>query len=89
LEESISQRLAGICKLANEKTVFKLLYGEAFQESSAEQLYGGWSGRKSNVELSSEKAKNIELILMQQEKYWLLSSHCMLLHIKCYSIISN
>jgi outer membrane receptor for ferrienterochelin and colicins len=69
--KSASPRLSGIYKLANEKTVFKLIYGEAFQEPSAEQLYGGWSGRKSNLNLSSEKAKNIELILMQQEEHWL------------------
>ena len=69
--KAISPRLAGIYKLANEKTVLKLIYGEAFQEPSAEQLYGSWSGRKSNLDLTSEEAKNIELILMQQEKNWL------------------
>jgi iron complex outermembrane receptor protein len=68
---SVSPRLAGIYKFANEKTVVKLVYGEAFQEPSAEQLYGGWSGRKSNLGLSPEEAKNIELILMQQEEHWL------------------
>jgi len=68
---SLNPRLATIYKLANKKTVIKLIYGEAFQEPSAEQLYGGWSGRKSNLALSPETAKNTELILMHQDKFWL------------------
>ena len=68
---SVSPRLASIYKLANKRTVIKLIYGEAFQEPSAEQLYGGWSGRQSNLDLLPEEAQNIELILMQQEDHWL------------------
>ena len=35
------------------------------------QLWGGWNGRDSNPNMEPEKAKNFELILMQQWDSWL------------------
>ena len=68
--DSISPRSALIYHLSNQ-TNFKLLYGEAFQEPPAIQLFGGWSGRQSNPELKPEQTKNLEFILMHQTQYWL------------------
>lgn len=67
----LSPRLAATYKLDNNKTVFKAVYGEAFQEPPAQQLYGGWSGRRANANLQPEKMKNIEFILMHQTDNWL------------------
>lgn len=46
----------------NKKGALKLVYSEAFQEPPPRQLFGGWNGRKANVNLKPEKARNIELI---------------------------
>lgn len=45
-----------------QKGALKLIYGEAYQEPPPRQLFGGWNGRKANVNLKPEKAKNIELV---------------------------
>lgn len=44
------------------KGAIKLVYGEAYQEPPPRQLFGGWNGRKANVNLKPEKARNLELI---------------------------
>ena len=62
-------RFSAIYKMSRPWT-FKLLYGEAFQEPSPMQLWGGWSGRAANPELQPEKARNLELIAMHQMKRW-------------------
>ena len=54
-----------------DKTVIKVVYGEAFQEPPAQQLYGGWSGRRANPDLQPEQAKNLEIIFMHQTENWL------------------
>lgn len=46
----------------NSKGVIKLVYGEAYQEPPPRQLFGEWNGRKANINLKPEKAKNLELI---------------------------
>jgi len=45
-----------------KKGALKLIYGEAYQEPPPRQLFGGWNGRKSNINLKPEKARNMELI---------------------------
>ncbi len=60
---SINPRLSVIFK-PNDKGALKLTYGEAFQEPAPLNLWGGWSGRRSNPDLKPEKARNIELIWM-------------------------
>jgi outer membrane receptor protein involved in Fe transport len=44
--------------------VTKLLYGEAFQEPSARQLYGGWTGTGSDPDLRPEESRTYELSLI-------------------------
>jgi iron complex outermembrane receptor protein len=68
---SLSPRVAAIYKLNQEESAIKLVYGEAFQEPPAKQLYGGWSGRRENPDLQSEQAKNLELIFMHKTQRWL------------------
>ncbi len=69
--DSTSPRLSAIYKFNQSKTAFKVIYGEAFQEPPAQQLYGGWSDRQANADLLPEKANNIELVLMHQGDQWL------------------
>lgn len=45
---------------------FKLVYGEAFQEPSSKDLFGGWNGRRSNMDLRPERASNLEFIATHQ-----------------------
>ena len=47
-------------------TTFKWIYGEAFQEPSAKDLYGGWNGRQANNALQPERARNVEWIAIYQ-----------------------
>lgn len=54
-------RVSAIYKF-NQKGALKLIYGEAYQEPPPRQLFGGWNGRKANINLKPEQAKNIELI---------------------------
>jgi len=68
---STSPRASAAYKFNNQRSAIKLVYGEAFQEPAAKQLYGGWSGRKANPDLLPEEAQNIELILQHQDKMWL------------------
>lgn len=68
---SLNPRVSGIYKYNNGKSSIKLVYGEAFQEPPAQQLYGGWSGRQENPDLKPEKAKNLELIFMHKTYQWL------------------
>ena len=64
-------RVAAIYKFNQEDSAIKLVYGEAFQEPPAKQLYGGWSGRRANPDLLPEKVKNLELIFMHKTQHWL------------------
>lgn len=66
-----SPRVAAIYKFNQEKSAIKLVYGEAFQEPPAKQLYGGWSDRQSNPDLKPEQVKNLELIVMHKSQHWL------------------
>ncbi|MDP2385121.1 MAG: TonB-dependent receptor [Bacteroidota bacterium] len=50
--------------LLKNKGAVKLIYGEAYQEPPPRQLFGGWNGRKANVNLKPEKAQNFELASM-------------------------
>ena len=68
---STNPRLAAIYKFNEGETAIKLVYGEAFQEPPAQQLYGGWSGRQANPDLKPEQAKSLELILMHKTQHWL------------------
>ena len=68
---ALSPRIATTYKFNEQRTAIKLIYGEAYQEPAAKQLYGGWSGRKANPDLQPEQASNIELILQHQNQYWL------------------
>jgi iron complex outermembrane receptor protein len=68
---ALSPRASAVYKFNNQRSAIKLVYGEAFQEPAAKQLYGGWSGRKANPDLLSEEAQNIELILQHQDEMWL------------------
>jgi len=52
-------------------TTFKLIYGEAFQEPSPKDLYGGWSGRAANPNLQPETMSNLEFIAIHQTKNFL------------------
>jgi iron complex outermembrane receptor protein len=47
---------------------FKLAYGEAFQEPSPKDLFGGWNGRRSNMDLRPERARNLEFIAPRQSE---------------------
>jgi iron complex outermembrane receptor protein len=47
---------------------FKLAYGEAFQEPSPKDLFGGWNGRRSNMDLRPERARNLEFIATRQSE---------------------
>jgi len=67
---AVSPRVSVIYHLAENSTL-KLLYGEAFQEPAALQLFGGWSGRLANPDLDPEKAQNVEMIFMYQMANWL------------------
>ncbi len=68
---SSSPRVSGIYRMNDNKTILKLVYGEGFQEPPAQQLYGGWSGRNENPNLSPEEGHNLEFILMHQGGNWL------------------
>lgn len=46
----------------SQKGGLKLIYGEAYQEPPPRQLFGGWNGRKANINLKPEKARNVELV---------------------------
>jgi len=61
----VNPRVSAVYKYSKPLT-FKLLYGEAFQEPAPLQLWGGWSGRLANPNLSPEKAQNLEFIAMHQ-----------------------
>ncbi len=76
----LSPRLAGIYQ-ANEINTIKLIYGEAFQEPPAKLIWGGFSGRKANPDLEPEKAKNVELIWINQSNHFI---HDMSLFVSYY-----
>ncbi len=84
-ETTTSPRLATIYKLNQSETAIKLVYGEAFQEPPAKQLYGGWSDRNANPDLKPEHAKNLELILIHKTQHWL--HNVSLYHAKYYDVI--
>lgn len=68
---SVNPRVAAVYKFNQDESAIKLIYGKAFQEPPAKQLYGGWSGRNENPDLLPEKAKNFELIFMHKTQHWL------------------
>jgi iron complex outermembrane receptor protein len=68
---SINPRLAMMYNFNQGKTTVKTIYGEAYQEPPPNLLYGGWSGRQANPDLSSEQARNIELVMIHQTDDWL------------------
>ncbi|MCW8832538.1 MAG: TonB-dependent receptor plug domain-containing protein [Colwellia sp.] len=70
-ETTISPRIAAIYKVNQGETAIKLVYGEAFQEPPAKQLYGGWTDRNANPDLAPEQAKNLELVFMHKTQHWL------------------
>ncbi len=70
-ETATSPRLAAIYKFNYDDSAIKLVYGEAFQEPPAKQLYGGWSDRKANPDLKAEQVKNLELIIMHKTMHWI------------------
>lgn len=47
-------------------STYKIIYGEAIQEPSPKDLYGGFSARLANPNLVPEKVKNIEFIMLKQ-----------------------
>mgnify|MGYP006084172157 CR=1 FL=1 len=67
----VNPRIAASYKFNQDESAIKLIYGEAYQEPPAKQLYGGWSGRAANPDLLAEQAKNLELVLMHNTQYWL------------------
>ncbi|HMW04081.1 MAG TPA: TonB-dependent receptor [Leptospiraceae bacterium] len=64
---ALNPRITGIYKIT-DATAFKLLYGEAFNEPSPLNLFGGYSGRTADLKLRPEKAKTTEAIFMTQGK---------------------
>ncbi|MCB1180297.1 MAG: TonB-dependent receptor [Leptospiraceae bacterium] len=65
--QSINPRLTGLYK-HTDRTAFKLLYGEAFNEPSPLNLFGGFSGRVADLNLKPEKEKTTEAIFIHQGK---------------------
>lgn len=63
--QSINPRITAIYHFSN-KTTFKLLYGEAFNEPAPILLFGGWNGRASNPNMKPEKERSHEVIAMHQ-----------------------
>lgn len=61
----ISPRLSVINRL-NDKNTLKIIYGEAFQEPSPLQLFGGWQGRAANPNLGPEFAQNLEMVYLYE-----------------------
>jgi len=72
--KSINPRLAGIYTFS-KKGAFKLFYGEAFQEPSQRQLWGGWSGRLANPDLMPEKVRNLETVILYSSSLLLEVNH--------------
>lgn len=62
----------------NARVTYKLAYGESFQEPSPKDLFGGWNGRLSNMDLVPEKARNLEFIFIHQGD-WLMQDTSMYL----------
>lgn len=65
--QSINPRITGVYRLNSDQS-FKLLYGEAFNEPPPLQLFGGWSGRTSDLDLKPEKVRTVEGIYIQKTK---------------------
>lgn len=65
--QSINPRMTGIYKM-NDRNAFKLLYGEAFNEPSPLNLFGGYAGRTADLRLKPEKEKTTEAIYMYRGK---------------------
>ena len=59
---SVTNPRGAIVYHQNPRTSYKLVYGEAFQEPSPKDLFGGWNGRASNPDLEPERARNLEAI---------------------------
>lgn len=60
---ALSPRVSVIKRL-NDTHTLKFIYGEAFQEPSPLQLFGGWQGRAANPDLGPEYAENYELVYL-------------------------
>ncbi len=65
----IKPRLA-VAYDTGEKTTVKLIYGEAYQEPAARQLYGSWSGRQANPDMRPEEVRNYEAVLIHRQEHW-------------------
>ena len=66
-EPILSPRIAIIYHQSSQAS-FKLAYGEAYQEPSPKDLFGGWNGRRSNMDLRPERARNLEFIATRQSE---------------------
>ncbi len=60
---TINPRLSAIYQFTKNGSV-KLVYGEAFQEPSPSNLWGGWNGRAASPDLKPEEVQNLEGILI-------------------------
>lgn len=71
----------------NEDSSVKLLYGEAYQEPSAQLRWGGWNGRNENPDLKPESVKNLELMYLHQGSH--LLHEVSLFSAKYYDVIKE
>lgn len=63
--ETFNPRITFIRKLDNNTSI-KIMYGEAFLAPSPEFLWGGFNGRRANLDLKPEKLRNIEGIIIKK-----------------------
>lgn len=66
----IKPRIATSYDVTNTNTV-KLIYSTAFQEPAPILVYGGWNGRRANLDLRPEEITNLEFVWQYQSKSWL------------------
>lgn len=64
---SVNPRISSIFRI-NPQSCIKMTYGEAFQEPSPRQLWGGWAGLEANPDLKPEKVQHVEAVVMYQSK---------------------
>jgi outer membrane receptor for ferrienterochelin and colicins len=62
---SFNPRLSVMKDISPDLTL-KAVYGEAFQEPPALELYGGWNGRFANPNLLPEELRSLEFIMLFQ-----------------------
>ncbi|MFC1849785.1 TonB-dependent receptor plug domain-containing protein [candidate division CSSED10-310 bacterium] len=76
---STNPRVSVIYKFLS-KGALKLLYGEAFQEPSPIQLWGGWSGRLANPDIKPEKARHTEFNVLYSTKHFIHDTSLFMAH---------